>query len=69
MNIKKDILEYKPTDSEGNLYETSWYCNEDKIIHKNIKQVCSCKHCVSNQDVDDYIKKELPFLRSRLQTL
>ena len=31
-------------DKKGE-YEKSWFCDYNKISHKNLKQVLNCKHC------------------------
>ena len=30
---------------EWNNYEKSWFCNVNKIIHHNKKQLLNCKEC------------------------
>lgn len=31
-------------------YEKAWYCNKNKIIHGNEKEMLNCKHCNSEND-------------------
>jgi|GEM_PF-6067500 len=26
-------------------YEKRWYCNENKVIHQNVKEKDNCKYC------------------------
>lgn len=35
-------------------YETSFFCNENKLIHQNLKQLFSCKPCISEKMIEEY---------------
>lgn len=34
-------------------YEKAWFCNTNKIIHNNEKQVLSCKYCSQKYYTDE----------------
>ena len=61
MNKVKEAVEFEPIivgkfDKEDNqlYYNTSWFCNENKIIHPNIKSYLNCKSCISQIDKMEY---------------
>lgn len=37
-------------------YERSWFCNENKTIHKSQKDYINCKECNSDSDREKYFK-------------
>lgn len=47
-NYKPSFIRYSKKGQEVVCYETSFYCNENKIIHKNKSEVLKCKKCMSN---------------------
>ena len=57
MNKVQEIIEFNPgyESLKGFVeYEKSYFCNENKIIHPNLKSVLNCKHCISEIDKIEY---------------
>lgn len=65
MSYIKDCLDFNPSFVKWNkklevmeriYYETSFYCNTNKIIHKNLKQKLNCKYCITDEIINEYGK-------------
>lgn len=73
----QEYIDYKPYFLKYNVkgyglfpkviyYETSFFCNEQKIIHKNLKQVFSCKYCITEEMIDEFGKQKFEELKNSL---
>lgn len=57
----EELVNYAPTfqrvvdgEVEEFLYETAFYCNHNKLIHQNLRQVLNCENCVTKLDLMEY---------------
>ena len=59
MNKIQEAIIWKPLAKEDCEYEKSWYCNENKVIHKKEKEYLNCKHCITEEDKNEYEKLQI----------
>lgn len=57
VNFKAPVGKF---DKQGNplYYDVSFFCNENKTIHSNVKSTLNCRHCVAEEDKAEYEAKK-----------
>lgn len=61
MSKVQELIDYKPSftkyekgEEREVFYETSFYCEPNKLIHTSLKSVLKCGKCVSKLDLMEY---------------